>query len=100
MGEAAADIGTVGGLAAAMGECLGQATAKDNRRFVTTGFPAKPTRIVWNLVCMGYGPRDAMAIFFWLCRGLYMTRISDGFALQLEHDNVFVDFAKPSSVQQ
>ena len=65
MGKAAADIGTVGGLAAAMGECLGQATAKDNRRFVTTGFPAKPTRIVWNLVCMGYGPRDAMAIFFW-----------------------------------
>ncbi|MFN7625871.1 MAG: carboxymuconolactone decarboxylase family protein, partial [Pirellula sp.] len=27
-----------------------------------------------------YGERDAMAIFFWLCRGLYMTRVSDGFA--------------------
>ncbi len=36
-----------------------------------------------------FGPKRAMSIFFWLCRGLYMTRISDGFQLPLERDNVF-----------
>jgi thiol-disulfide isomerase/thioredoxin len=40
------------------------------------------------------GPREAMATFFWLCRGLYMTRVSDGFQLQLEADNVFADLDK------
>jgi alkylhydroperoxidase family enzyme len=39
-----------------------------------------------------FGPNRAMATFFWLCRGLYMTRISDGFQLPLERDNVFTDF--------
>jgi alkylhydroperoxidase family enzyme len=38
------------------------------------------------------GPKEAMAVFFWLCRGLYMTRVSDGFQLQLESTNVFADF--------
>jgi hypothetical protein len=33
-----------------------------------------------------------MATFWWLCRGLYMTRVSDGFQLPLERDNVFADF--------
>ncbi|MFN7733881.1 MAG: deiodinase family protein [Pirellula sp.] len=41
-----------------------------------------------------YGATNATAIFFWLCRGLYMTRVSDGFQLQLETDNVFEDYAK------
>ncbi len=36
-----------------------------------------------------FGPRQAMSIFIWLCRGLYMTRISDGFQLPLERENVF-----------
>ncbi|MCU0721228.1 MAG: deiodinase family protein, partial [Pirellula sp.] len=40
------------------------------------------------------GPREAMATFFWLCRGLYMTRVSDGFQLRLETDNVFADLDK------
>ena len=40
------------------------------------------------------GPDKAMATFFWLCRGLYMTRVSDGFQLPLERDNVFFDFYK------
>ncbi len=40
-----------------------------------------------------YGPKNALAIFFWLCRGLYMTRVSDGFQLQLESDNVFADLS-------
>jgi hypothetical protein len=35
-----------------------------------------------------------MATFWWLCRGLYMTRVSDGFQLPLERDNVFADFYK------
>lgn len=39
------------------------------------------------------GRKEAMAVFFWLCRGLYMTRVSDGFQLQLESENVFDDFA-------
>lgn len=38
------------------------------------------------------GPDQAMATFWWLCRGLYMTRVSDGFQLPLERDNVFQDF--------
>ena len=38
------------------------------------------------------GPERAMATFWWLCRGLYMTRVSDGFGLPLEQDNVFQDF--------
>ncbi len=33
-----------------------------------------------------------MATFWWLSRGLYMTRVSDGFQLPLERDNVFADF--------
>jgi hypothetical protein len=37
-----------------------------------------------------------MSIFWWLCRGLYMTRVSDGFQLPLEHDNVFQDHARAS----
>ena len=32
-----------------------------------------------------------MFTFWWLCRGLYMTRVSDGFQLPLERDNVFAD---------
>ena len=46
------------------------------------------------------GPANAMATFWWLCRGLYMTRVSDGFALPLERDNVFEDInpdKKPES---
>lgn len=36
-----------------------------------------------------FGPKQAMSVFLWLCRGLYMTRISDGFQLPLERENVF-----------
>ena len=35
------------------------------------------------------GPDVGMATFWWLCRGLYMTRVSDGFQLPLEQENVF-----------
>lgn len=49
-----------------------------------------------------FGPQRAMSIFIWLCRGLYMTRISDGFALPLERENVFTSSGTPpnSSTKQ
>lgn len=36
-----------------------------------------------------YGETQAFFIAVWLCRGLYMTRVSDGFQLPLERENVF-----------
>ncbi len=50
--------------------------------------PRPTTRALEN----DLGPEQAMATFWWLCRGLYMTRVSDGFQLPLERDNVFADF--------
>ncbi len=47
-----------------------------------------------------YGPDRAMATFIWLCRGLYMTRISDGFQLPLERDNVFMDYYQAAPKQE
>jgi len=46
------------------------------------------------------GSKRAMATFWWLCRGLYMTRISDGFQLPLERDNVFADYGPPPAATQ
>ena len=50
----------------------------------------------WDLTGADYrtlekqlGPDKALFTFWWLCRGLYMTRISDGFQLPLERENVF-----------
>jgi hypothetical protein len=40
-----------------------------------------------------------MATFWWLCRGLYMTRVSDGFQLPLERDNVFREFFNPKNAE-
>ncbi len=64
-------------------------------------FARKLTKTPWELSAVDYktleadlGPEDAMATFWWLCRGLYMTRVSDGFALPLERDNVFEDYNK------
>ncbi|MFO0818361.1 MAG: hypothetical protein U1A77_10495 [Pirellulales bacterium] len=66
-------------------------------------YASKLTKTPWLLTAADYaqlecdfGAKAAMAIFFWLCRGLYMTRVSDGFQLQLESDNVFTEFAQPS----
>lgn len=59
-------------------------------------FARKLSRTPWELTKSDYqsletdyGPDKAMAIFWWLCRGLYMTRVSDGFQLPLERENVF-----------
>lgn len=61
----------------------------------------------WTLMAADYhslekdlGPAKAMSTFWWLCRGLYMTRISDGFQLPLERENVFGDAPKkPTEIQ-
>ena len=62
-------------------------------------YARKLTKTPWELTPADYkgleqdlGPERAMATFWWLCRGLYMTRVSDGFQLPLERDNVFADF--------
>jgi alkylhydroperoxidase family enzyme len=62
-------------------------------------YARKLTKTPWKLTTADYkgleqdlGPEPAMATFWWLCRGLYMTRVSDGFQLPLERDNVFADF--------
>ena len=69
------------------------------------GYARKLTKTPWELTTSDYktleddlGPDKAMATFWWLCRGLYMTRVSDGFQLPLERDNVFREFftAKPA----
>jgi alkylhydroperoxidase family enzyme len=54
----------------------------------------------FNILEQDFGPEKAMATFWWLCRGLYMTRVSDGFQLPLERDNVFADFYGKSAQQQ
>ncbi len=66
-------------------------------------YARKLSRTPWELTAADYaalvadlGAEKAMATFWWLCRGLYMTRVSDGFQLPLEHENVFQD---PSKVQ-
>ena len=65
-------------------------------------FARKLSKSPWDLTGADYaaleqdlGPDRAMATFFWLCRGLYMTRVSDGFQLPLERENVFRDFVEP-----
>lgn len=62
------------------------------------------TRTPWSLTPDDYktleadlGPERALATFWWLCRGLYMTRVSDGFQLPLERENVFEDLGKPAT---
>lgn len=59
-------------------------------------YARKLSRTPWELTPADYrvleadlGSQQAMATFWWLCRGLYMTRVSDGFQLPLERDNVF-----------
>ncbi|WZO99281.1 carboxymuconolactone decarboxylase family protein [Isosphaeraceae bacterium EP7] len=62
-------------------------------------YARKLSQTPWDLTRADYetlerdlGPDRAMATFWWLCRGLYMTRVSDGFQLPLERENVFEDF--------
>lgn len=64
-------------------------------------YARKLSRTPWELTADDYatlvadwGPEKAMATFWWLCRGLYMTRVSDGFQLPLEQENVFQPLPK------
>ena len=64
-------------------------------------YARKLSKTPWELTAADYkaleadfGPDKAMATFWWLCRGLYMTRVSDGFQLPLERDNVFMDYMR------
>lgn len=64
-------------------------------------YARKLSKSPWTLTPEDYrsleqdlGPAKAMSTFWWLCRGLYMTRISDGFQLPLERQNVFADAPK------
>ncbi len=51
--------------------------------------PWAVTKSDYQTLQADFGDQQAMSIFWWLCRGLYMTRISDGFQLPLERENVF-----------
>lgn len=51
--------------------------------------PGELTPEEYKTLVTDLGPDQAMATFWWLCRGLYMTRVSDGFQLPLERENVF-----------
>jgi alkylhydroperoxidase family enzyme len=69
-------------------------------------YARKFSKTPWELTPSDYkaletdlGPEKAMATFWWLCRGLYMTRVSDGFQLPLERDNVFQDFYSKTPAQ-
>ncbi len=69
-------------------------------------YARKLTKTPWDLTRADYetlvndlGPKRAFATFWWLCRGLYMTRVSDGFQLPLERENVFAD-PKPASLEK
>jgi alkylhydroperoxidase family enzyme len=61
-----------------------------------THTPWEMTHDDYQTLVKDQGAQQAMSIFFWLCRGLYMTRISDGFQLSLERENVF---ASPPHLQ-
>ena len=68
-------------------------------------YARKLSKTPWELTPADYrslesdlGPERAMATFWWLCRGLYMTRVSDGFQLPLERTNVFQSPTTPKPV--
>jgi len=68
-------------------------------------YARKLSKTPWDLTPEDYrileddlGAEQAMATFWWLCRGLYMTRISDGFQLPLERENVFQGPSTPVPV--
>jgi hypothetical protein len=65
------------------------------------------TKTPWDLGATDYktlerdlGPDRALFTLWWFCRGLYMTRVSDGFQLPLESDNVFRYYFSTSAARQ
>ena len=90
------DKDEVGGRAASLaGDDWSSFPPEEQRAYA---YARKLTKTPWLLTAHDYkilendlGPETAMATFWWLCRGLYMTRVSDGFQLPLERENVFVE---------
>jgi alkylhydroperoxidase family enzyme len=62
-------------------------------------FARKLTKAPWTVsdndidgLVRDFGPNKALVVIVAACRGHYMTRISNGFQLSLERDNVFRDW--------
>ena len=62
------------------------------------GFARKLTRAPWTVMAedirvlkRDFGPERALAVVYNACWGNYMTRVSNGFQLRLERDNIFFD---------
>jgi alkylhydroperoxidase family enzyme len=62
------------------------------------GFARKLTRAPWTVAAQDIeglkreiGPERALAVLYNACWGNYMTRLSNGFQLRLERDNIFFD---------
>jgi alkylhydroperoxidase family enzyme len=63
------------------------------------GFARKLTKAPWTVsakdidgLLQDFGPKKGLIVIVAACRGHYMTRISNGFQLSLERDNVFRDW--------
>ena len=61
-------------------------------------FARKLTRAPWTVTAADihglkrdFGPERALAVLYNACWGNYMTRVSNGFQLRLERDNIFFD---------
>ena len=61
-------------------------------------FARKLTRAPWTVTAADisglerdFGPERALAVIYNACWGNYMTRVSNGFQLRLERDNIFFD---------
>ena len=61
-------------------------------------FARKLTRAPWTVTAeeidglkRDFGPERALAVLYNACWGNYMTRVSNGFQLRLERDNIFFD---------
>jgi alkylhydroperoxidase family enzyme len=68
---------------------------EDQRAF---GFARRLTRAPWTVATedigglkRDFGPDRALAVLYNACWGNYMTRVSNGFQLRLERDNIFFD---------
>jgi alkylhydroperoxidase family enzyme len=68
---------------------------EDQRAFA---FARKLTRAPWTVTAgeieglkRDFGPERALAVLYNACWGNYMTRVSNGFQLRLERENIFFD---------
>ena len=69
-------------------------------------FARKLTKAPWTISAQDidglrsdFGPKNGVIVVVAACRGHYMTRVSNGFQLSLERDNVFRDRQFRTSVQ-